>query len=160
MKLRRDRQGDIWFEDLPPFCVDTCARIPEWLASADPAVQARLRPRAAADEEVEAEWRRYGAPELERLFLSREQILRRDLSTLARARLGGGLRFRIAHGHENAWLSALNGARHALFIRHGLAPEDIAQEIEAVADPERQEVLARIYVLGWLQELLLAATAT
>ena len=160
MKLRRDRQGDIWLENLPPFCVDTFTRIPGWLASEDPAVQTRLRPRAARDEEAEAEWRRLGAPELERLFLSREQMLQRDLATLARGRLGGGLRLRIAHGHESAWLSALNGARHVLFILHGLGPGDMAQELDEVADPERQEALARITVLGWLQELLLAAPAT
>ena len=159
MKLRRDRQGDIWLENLPPFCAETYAQIPEWLASEDPRVQARFRPRAAPDPRVEAEWLRYGAPELARLFLSREQILRRDLSTLARARLGGGLRFRIARGHESAWLSALNGARHALFILHALGPGDLAQELDQVADPEREEALARITVLGWLQELLLAETA-
>jgi hypothetical protein len=159
MKLRRDRQGDIWLENLPPFCAETYAQIPEWLASENPRVQARLRPCAARDAQVEAEWRRYGAPELERLFLSREQILRRDLSTLARGRIGGGLRLRIARGHESAWLSALNGARHALFILHAIDPQDMAVDLEDVADPVQQEVLARITVLGWLQELLLAAPA-
>jgi hypothetical protein len=159
MKLRRDRQGDIWLEHLPPFCAETYARIPEWLASADSRVQARLRPPAARDADVEAEWRKYGAPELERLFLSREQILRRDLSTLARSRLGGGLRLRIARGHESAWLSALNGARHALFILNEIEPRDMAADMEEISDPLRQEALARITVLGWLQELLIAATA-
>lgn len=159
MKLRRDRQGDIWLENLPPFCAETYAQIPEWLASEDPRVQARFRPRAARDPRVEAEWLLYGAPELVRLFLSREQILRRDLSTLTRGRISGGLRLRIARGHESAWLSALNGARHALFILHAIDPRDMAMDLEEVADPVQQEVLARITVLGWLQELLLAATA-
>ncbi len=158
MKLRRDRQGDIWLEDLPLFCADTFTRIPEWLASEDPGVRSRLRPPAASDPEVEAEWRRYGAPELERLFLSREQILRQDLATLARKRLGGGLRFRIAHGHESAWLSALNGARHALFIMHAIDPDEIEEDVVSVTDPHKQSALARIAILGWLQELLIAET--
>ncbi len=157
MRLRRDRQGDLWLENIPLYCADTYTRIPEWLASDDPDVRARLRPRAARDPDVNAEWQRYAAPELDRLFLSREGLIRRDLATLARSRRAG-LRFRIAHGHESAWLSALNGARHALFILHAIDPAEVEGEVAAVEDPIKRVVLARLVMLGWLQELLIAET--
>ena len=73
---------DTWIRCMPVWVVDTLIRLPEWLETDAPNVKERLLPKAYADEAAEREWRRHITPELEYLFQSRTQILRKDLAEL------------------------------------------------------------------------------
>lgn len=157
IRTERDGEGHLWLRSVTPFHADTLVRIPGWLESDDPRVRRRLWPETHEhDSEQEAEWRRLVGPELDHLFASRIEILRRDLATLqqdARA----SFKLRIASGHERAWLSSLNGARHALFVLHGLSDADMQREPVASGDPEKELALVRIHIMALVQELLMEA---
>jgi hypothetical protein len=66
------------FGDLTPASVETLKGVPMLLESADARVRARLLPETCDDADAEEHWRRHAVPELERLFLSRAQVVRRD----------------------------------------------------------------------------------
>ena len=155
MRTERDPEGNLWLRDLTPLCADTAMRIPGLLKADDPRVRGRLLPEAYDDPEEEAHWRRLGGPELERLFLSRAELICRDLESLSR---DGAQTFslRIPSGHEAAWLSGLNGARLALFALHDLEAEDMDREPHATGDPDKELALLRIHLMAYLQELLLS----
>ncbi len=156
MKTRRDEQGHLWLEGLPPLCEQVLAQVPGLLETSDPAVRARLLPKAYDDLEDEAQWRQLSTPELEHLILSRVEIMRKDLASLERGR-GGGLILRIGRGHESAWLSGLNAARLSLFIQHGLTPSDMNRGLDEVADDGKLQPLVQISILAFLQQLLIGA---
>ena len=138
---------------MPAFVADTLRQLPEWIASADPAVRERLLPPAYKDERAEREWERLAHPGLEHLFKSRGEILRQDLASLKQGVLGAMLR--IPEPHLSAWLSALNAGRHALFILHEVDPGDLGRDLQAVDDLAHAEALLRMEVLGWVQQLLI-----
>jgi hypothetical protein len=148
------QDGTRWLRQVTPLCADTLRRMLEWIESDDPRVKKRLFPDTFVDPEEEAAWRRLMQTDLEHLVLSRRQILEKDL---ARMRPDGPGLFRLPIGknHGQAWLSALNAARLALFELHGLGPEHMDSEPEELDDEERQLALVRIHLMGFLQELLL-----
>lgn len=150
MKLRRDRDGDLWVDAMAAVCADTLLHVPDWLASPDPAVRDRLLPGGSSDPEADSAWRKFGTPEIARLFLSHREIMKKDLETLE-PQGKKGFRLKIARGHESAWLAGLNAARHALFILKKIDPSDLNREIESVEDDARREALIRLSILGWLQ---------
>jgi hypothetical protein len=156
MRLERDADGHLWLRDLPPLCADTVLRLPGWLENEDPLVRRRLLPQVFADAAEEEQWRRYGASELEYLFLSRAEILRKDLESLAaESPATTTFKLRIQRGHEAAWLSSLNGGRLALFTMHGLADADMGRDPSSLRNPEHELALVRIHLMAWVQELLL-----
>ena len=154
MHARRDRDGSLLLAGIPPFVADTLQRLPEWIASADPAVRERLLPPAYKDEGAEREWQRLARPELEHLFKSRGEILRQDLSGMRKGMLGGTM-LKIPRTHLSAWLSALNAGRHALFILHELDSGDVGRDLAAVDDPGQAEALLRMEILAWVQQMLI-----
>lgn len=154
MHARRDRDGALWLAGMPPFVADTLRQLPEWIASADPAVRERLLPRAYKEESAEREWQRLARPELEHLFQSRGEILRQDLAGMKQGMLGG-LMLKIPEKHLSAWLSALNAGRHALFILHEVDPTDVGRDLAAVDDPGQAEAILRMEILAWVQQILI-----
>lgn len=150
MKLRRDAEGHLWVESMAVLCVDTLLRVPDWLRSDDPAVRDRLLPGGSSDPEADAAWRKFGTPEIARLFLSHREIILKDMKGIERQGKKG-YRLRIAKGHENAWLAGLNAARHALFLLKKIDPSDLNRDIESIEDDSRREALIQLSILGWLQ---------
>ena len=148
-----DSNGDISLRDLPPICVDTLVRVPSLLASDDPQVRGRMRPRVYESDEDEEQWRRFAVPELDHLFRAREEILRKDLATLD-ADGPFGFRLRIPARHVSAWLSSLTGARFVLFEQNAFSAEDLERDPFG-AEGDEQLALFRIHNLAMLQELLL-----
>lgn len=63
--------------------------------------------------------------------------------------------FRVGKGHESAWLTTLNAARHALFVLHGLHPSDMERHPAEFRDRSRFEALLQIEMLGQLQLMLI-----
>jgi hypothetical protein len=154
MRVERDEAGDLWLRGVTPLCADTLVRLPGWLLDDDPAVRGRLLPCVYQDRDEQTQWQRLGAVELERLFLSRAEILRKDLETLAP---DGPMtyRVRIKKGHERAWLSSLNGGRLALFTSHELTAQDMETDPADAESAEKELALVRIHVMAWMQELML-----
>src|SRR5688572_7996787 len=103
------------FGDLSPASVETLKAVPMLLESQDPRVRERLLPETCSDEDAEEHWRRHAVPELERLFVSRAQVVRRDLATLRPMPESKRHLLLIPHAHQAAWLAALNAARLALY---------------------------------------------
>ena len=130
--------------------VDVLLRVPELLESRDPRVRDRLLPAAYDDPDDEQQWRSLVVPELEHLFASRTEIVRKDLAGIAVESRGGGFRLKIPSAHRSAWESAMTGASHVLYLLAGLAPGDTTLEPGDLGDPDRDVALYRIRVLGYL----------
>lgn len=161
LRLRVSADGSMQVSGMPVLLADSLLRIPGLLRSDDPQVRQRLLPDVYGEDAQEQEWRKHAVPELEHLFLSRAEILQRDLATLG-AGADGQYQMTIGRSHQTAWLSSLNAARVALFTLHGLQPQDMDQErdLDAAAAEEEQHkhlAIARIWLMAWLQELLLGA---
>ena len=151
----RDEHGELWLGEMPTEFAEALWRIPEWLQSEDPRVRERLLPEAYDDPEEEEHWRRHGSPELERLFLSRGEIVEKDLASMRPMATKDHWLLRIAQGHERAWLAALGGARLALFALHGLGSEDMDQPPSALDDEDKRLALERIHMMAELQMVLM-----
>lgn len=154
LRLRVDPDGGCGIEGMSPLLADSLLRIPGWLSNEDPSVRGRLMPEVYSDTAEEQEWRRHASPELEHLFLSRAELVGKDLQTLHEEPAGQYV-VQLAPGHATAWLAALNAARLLLFAEHELAPEDMERDPASVGSFEKMVALARIQQMAWLQELLL-----
>jgi hypothetical protein len=156
MRVKHEGDGTLSVVGISPLCADTLLRLPDWMESDDPEVRKRLLPPAYEDGKAEEEWRRYAGPELEHLFQSRLEIVRRDLEGMRRSVLGSAV-LRIPVQHVTAWISALNAGRHALFVLSEADPRDVGSDLRSVSDPVQAAALLRIDILGWLQQLLVEA---
>jgi hypothetical protein len=143
------------FGDLSPASVETLKGVPMLLESADARVRGRLLPDTCDDAVDEEHWRRHAVPELERLFLSRAQLVRRDLATLRKMPKSEHKLLLIPDGHTSAWLAALNGARLALYVMNDLTAETMEPDGFVKATPKQQEALLRIHLLAEMQSVLL-----
>jgi hypothetical protein len=156
MEVKRNARGVLVFRNIADICADALRVVPVVLESDDPRVRDRLLPRTYEDDELEREWRRIGAPELEHLFASRTRLIEKDLRTLKRRR-DGTYTLHIPRPHESAWLSGLNAARHALFLLNELDAADMERDPEELEDPRRALALFHIHLLAWMQELIMQA---
>jgi len=143
------------FGDLTPESVDTLIAVPMLLESTDPRVRERLLPETYDDPDDEVQWRRHSVPELERLFLSRAQLVRRDLANLKPMAKSEHQGLLIPHAHTNAWLAALNAARLALYVLNDLTAEHMEREGLAKGTKKQQEAILRIHLMAELQSVLL-----
>jgi len=135
--------------------VDTLRAVPMLLESSDPRVRERLLPDTYDDPEEERQWRQHATPELERLFMSRCQLVRRDLAAMQQEPEAESFLLRIADGHVSAWLSSLNAARLALFALNDLTAEHMERDGSARVGSKQQEALLRIHFLAEVQGALL-----
>lgn len=147
------------FGGLTPICVETLKGVPMLLESTDTRVRRRLLPETYQDDDEDAQWRRHAAPELERLFLSRAQLVRRDLKGLRRLKQTDTWVLAIADQHANAWLSALNAARLALYELNDLTPALLERDGFERCDRKQREALFRIHFLAEMQSVLLGDVA-
>jgi hypothetical protein len=143
------------FGDLTPASVDTLKGVPMLIESSDARVRSRLLPETCEDADDEEQWRRHSVPELERLFLSRAQLVRRDLAGLRPMAKSGNQLLLIPDGHVAAWLAALNAARLALYVLAELSAEVMEPENFDQASQKQQEALLRIHLLAEIQSVLL-----
>ncbi|MEO6594772.1 MAG: DUF2017 family protein [Planctomycetota bacterium] len=143
------------FGGLSQASVDTLTGVPMLLESSDTRVRERLLPETCDDPDDEAQWRRHSVPELERLFLSRGQLVRRDLAAMRRMAGSSEQVLLIPDAHANAWLAALNAARLALFVLNDMTAEHLEPEGFAAASQKQQEAMLRIHLLAEVQSVLL-----
>ena len=143
------------FGDLTPASVETLKGVPMLIESADARVRDRLLPKTCDNSEDEAHWREHAAPELERLFLSRAQLVRRDLALMKKVPKSVNMALLIPDEHHNAWIAALNAARLALFVLNDMTAEHMEDEGLDNATPKQQEAALRIHLLAEIQSVLL-----
>lgn len=143
------------FGGLPTVAVETLKGVPMLLESTDTRVRDRLLPETCDDPEDEEHWRRHAVPELERLFLSRAQLVRRDLGGLRKLGHDGSSALLIPFPHTSAWLAALNAARLALFALNDLDASHLDEEAFATLTAKQREAVARIDLLAAVQAVLL-----
>jgi hypothetical protein len=154
MWVLRVDEGHV-FGGLTAPCVETLKAVPMLLESTDSRVRDRLLPETCVDADDEAQWRRHSVPELERLFLSRAQLVRRDLATLRKLTAADAHLLLIPEAHTNAWLAALNAARLALYLLNDLTPSLMEADGFALATQKQQEAMARMHFLAEVQSVLL-----
>jgi len=143
------------FGGLHASMVETLKGVPMLIESSDARVRDRLLPETCDDPEDEVEWRRHAVPELERLFLSRAQLVRRDLAGLRRIAGSEVQVLLIPDGHTNAWLASLNAARLALFALNDLNAAHMEADGLTKASKKQQEAIVRIHLLAEVQSVLL-----
>lgn len=143
------------FGGLDAGAIETLKGVPMLLESSDARVRERLLPETCDDEEAEAQWRRHAVPELERLFLSRAQLVRRDLAGLRKLKNFDAWVLLVPDGHVAAWLAALNAARLALFVLNELTGEHLEAGGFEKGTPLQQKAVLRIHLLAELQAVLL-----
>ena len=154
MWAARAEQGYV-FGDLTKSALETLKGVPMLLESNDPRVRDRLLPETCEDAEDERQWRDHAVPELERLFQSRAQVVRRDLSTIRQIPESGLSVLLIPDEHVNAWLAALNAARLALFVLNDMTAEHLEEEGFLSGTPKQQEAALRISLLAEIQAVML-----
>ena len=143
------------FGGLTTHSVETLTGVPMLLESTDPRVRERLLPDTFDDAEAQEQWQRHAVPELERLFVSRAQLVRRDLAAMKKVTKSATQVLLIPDKHANAWLAALNAARLALFVLNDLTAKHLEPEGFAVATSKQQEAMLRIHLLAEIQSVLL-----
>ena len=143
------------FGELTASAVDTLRGVPMLIESTDDRVRARLLPETCVDHEDEAHWQEHAVPELERLFMSRATLVRRDLEKLRKLPDSDLCVLLVTHEHTNAWLAALNAARLALYVLNDLTAEHMETEGFSGATQKQQEAIIRISLLAEIQAVLL-----
>lgn len=136
-------------------CAATLEGVPLLLESSDPRVTERIYPETCVLAEDEQHWRDHAVPELERLFASRCQLVRRDLAAMKKVDPAGSHVLVIPDVHVNAWLAALNAARLALYALNELTPAWMEGKGTDTASKKQIEALARIHLLAEVQAVLL-----
>lgn len=154
MWVARVAEGFV-FGGLIASTVETLTGVPMLLESSDPRVRERLLPDTCEEAEAQEHWQRHAVPELERLFLSRAQLVRRDLAAMRKLPKSDTQLLLIPDNHTNAWLATLNAARLALFVLNDLTAAHMEVEGFALATPKQQEAMLRIQLLAEIQSVLL-----
>jgi hypothetical protein len=160
---------DTWIRQMPAWVVDTLIRLPDLLESQDPEVKKRLQPAAYTDPEAEQEWRQHITPDLEHLFQTRTEIIRKDLAAMQIDLRPGEdeeadeddadfdidfastFTLQIPGKHLSAWLTSLQAGTHAVFLVEDLTEEDIGRDPRDESDGNKQMAMMRLLIM---QELL------
>jgi hypothetical protein len=169
-ELQRLSDGSVRLLDLAPWFVGVILELPDLLDSDQPeVVSRRLYPDPSDDAEHQKDWDKFVRPELFALVASAREIVLRDIGTMAPSSLESEeatdlsvWQLDIPETHIQGWISALNVARLTLSSRYTLEDEDMVEpeEPEDSAEPDFDEkhfAVARVHLLGWLQQLLIEA---
>ena len=143
------------FGDLTPTSLETLRGVPMLLESKDERVRARLLPETYADHDSEDQWREHTAPELERLFVSRTVIVRKDLDAMRQWKPSNSWVLKIPDTHANAWLATLNAARLALYVLNDMTAEHLERGGHRKCTAKQREAAERIQFLAEIQSVLL-----
>jgi hypothetical protein len=159
-ELIRTEDGDLVLDGLAPAFVHVLHELPDLLGDDQPdEVKDRLYPLPSGDEDTNEEWRRLVHPDLFALLASAREVILEDLAGFAPT--GGpdafldGWRLEIPRRHINAWVSALNAGRLALGAAYELGEGDLNDEYVPEEWEERHVAVAKIHLLGWLQQLII-----
>ncbi len=152
--------GGLVFQNLAPWFVSVLLELPELFDEDQPdEVKERLYPEPSGDPEHSDEWKKYVHPELFALIASARAIVMKDLASLSPVdedALLGTWQVTIPKEHVNAWISALNTARVTLGAANDVDEEDMVEEHpDQESWDERRLAVAKIHLLGWLQQMII-----
>ena len=148
--------GEVVLRNLPPIYVETLLSLPQILRDDSPDIRERLFPLSYPEhDDFEAEWDRFGRPDLESLFRSRTEIIEQDLEEFIVEPVWQGFRLEIPSAHKSAWVTGLNAARLMLGVKHGIAAEDMEKDLDFQEPDEKDLALLRVHLLGHVQGLIL-----
>ncbi len=162
-RVTRRPDGAAAIEGLFPLHVEALVEVPELLEKPEGEARRRLFPEPSDDAKQREDWDRLVRPELFALLASARDILVRDLKGLEPTTpLGPVPRWSVTvpAQHVSAWISALNAARLALGVRHGVATEqdlrpNLVEKDGRIEMDERTFAIVKINVLAELQALLI-----
>ncbi|MFQ5503760.1 MAG: DUF2017 family protein [Planctomycetota bacterium] len=147
--------GELDFRRLPPIYAEILLQLPEILNDTEDEVRKRLFPASyPADPDKEAEWDRLSRPELFALFSSQLEIVSQDLEGLACEPGDRGYRLRLPGSHQNAWIAALNAARHLLASQFSIGEADMDREPDLDAPTDKDIALLKVHLLGYIQGMI------
>jgi uncharacterized protein DUF2017 len=150
--------GDLVLAGLPEALLEVLRDIPSILEEGRRRKESRSRlfPDAYDDEDSNRSWRKHARPEIEALFASAAELVARDLQAAA-PEAKRSWKVAIPSSSHAAWMSALNAARLVLGAVHRVTPEDMERLRSAAPQSERDAAILKIHLLGWIEELLVAA---
>ena len=158
-RLTRNADGSVIVHDLAPAFVHVLRELPSLLDPNQPdAVKARLFPLPTDDDEANEDWERLVHPDLFALLASARAIVIKDLASLGPAdqdAMFADWELTIPARHVEAWLSALNAGRLTLGTLHDLDEAAMNEDEPPAEWTERQTAVAKVFVLGWIQQLIL-----
>jgi hypothetical protein len=154
MWVTRVAEGFV-FGDITPEAIETLKGVPMLIESSDSRVRDRLIPETYSTDEDEEHWREHAVPELERLFLSRAQLVRRDLATIRTMPDSANSVLLVPDEHVNAWIAALNAARLAIFALNDMAAEHLEVEGFGSASPQQRKAILRLEMMAEMQSVML-----
>ncbi|MHC4938393.1 MAG: DUF2017 family protein [Planctomycetota bacterium] len=164
-RVTRMSDGSVRVGDLAPWFVGVMLELPDLLQSDQPEeVSKRLYPEPSDDEKINEDWEKYVRPELFALVASAREIVIKDIGNMGPDEDAGGLalwNLDIPAQHIQAWISALNVARLTLSEKHKVHEGDMEEpdELDEEEDEwsEKRFAVARIHLLGYLQQILIEA---
>lgn len=131
--------------------------LPDAPELSDPGAEERLFPDPDPDgtAQLEGDWKALIQPELDSLFRSAREVIRKDCESISQD--GDGLVLSIPSNHFDAWLSGLNQVRLALGARYQIEDSDLSREPDTDRLDERTTAIFQIHFFGTLQEIILSA---
>ena len=159
--LRVERRGDgtLVLQSMPHVMALVLGELPALLSDEAPGIRERSAGSPyPEDPDSTHQWEKYAVPELAHLFESARATVLGDLEGLVRQRSPKD-RFRLAipATHLPAWHSSLAAIRVALAETHGIEEEDMEGPQAPLAFTAKEQALAFVNLLGWVQGLLLEA---
>jgi hypothetical protein len=156
VEIRRTAEGGVVVSGLDRVLYGVLRGVPD---AADPRGNGRaldrLYPPPADSEEGQLvnDWHEFVQPDLQHLFESANETVRRDLAHASDS--SDGMTVRIASEHVGAWISSLNQARLVLAARHNFQEADMDSELPLAPLTPRDFALLQIHLYGFIQESLI-----
>jgi hypothetical protein len=157
MEFQRVNAGAVGFFNVEPLVRDWLLEVPIAADPSDhPGVEARLfsPPVAPEDTALNADWRDYVKPELQRLFQRSIDIFSKDLVS-AKIHPDGACDILIPQGHIDHWISSLNQARLAIAARLEFTEAELTADLLPDIEHPRDLALFQVHFFGMLQQTLL-----
>lgn len=156
MQIRRQEDGDVEISGLDAVLFALLRDAPE---AADPRGDARAldrlftRPSEAGEEELVDDWNEFVQPELQHLFESSNETVRRDLAEVQES--DAGMTLAISSEHLDGWINCLNQARLVLAARFRFEETDMDAELPPAPLQARDFALFQVHLYGYVQESLI-----
>ena len=125
----------------------------------EPKVSERIfsSPGCDDDAEFQADWKEHVQTDLEMIFSSANDVVRRDLKAAETSDSGETTSIHIPFAHVPSWLNSLNQARLTLAARHDFVEKDMRGFGGAEFHSLRDVDLYRIHFYGFIQDSLVEA---
>lgn len=153
MEITRQAGGDFLISRLDRVLYTLLREVPD---TADPSGDSRAldrlysRPAGPDEADFVDDWQELVQPELQHLFESANETVRRDLAHAEQEE--DGMLVTISENHVDAWINSLNQARLVLAARFGFGDKDMEGELPLAPLQPREFALFQVHLYGYIQE--------